>query len=347
MNPANDDQHGLTGREAVEATAAVWLSLRDRGMTAAETEAFVRWLQESPEHAAVFEELQQTWRDFDQLATLLRPGAAPDPDTLAPRRRRRFARLPLVSLAAAAGLALLALGIWEWRGPQHFAETPVGAFQKIDLPDGSVAQLNTDSAIDVDMRGNERRVRIVRGEIDFAVRKDRAHPFIVSAGRVEVRAVGTAFNVRARDARVEVLVSEGLVQVCDAVKRQPLLPPAAGTGEPAYLAVGDRAVISAPPPAAAEPVAVQVQRVSGEQLRRALAWQERRLEFDDTPLGEVVAEFNRYNRVKLVVTDAQLAARPFSGTFRTDGYEALVALLQHSFGVTVVRQGDAIQLAPR
>ncbi len=341
MNAGNGRQPAR--REAIEATAGVWLSLRDRGMTPTETEAFVRWLQEDPEHAAVFESLEQTWREFDQLAAVVSPGAAADADALAPRYRRRFARLPLVSLAAAAALAVLCTGLWWSRTPRHFAETAVGAYHRADLPDGSVAQLNTDSAIDVDMHGAERRVRIARGEVHFAVHKDPSHPFIVSVGNVQVRAVGTAFDVRDRPGAVEVIVTEGRVQVRDADHGTPLLPTSPATGEPAPLVAGERAVIPAGADRPGEPV--QVARLSEEQVRRALAWQERRLEFDATPLSEVAAEFNRYNRVQLVVTDPRLASRPFSGTFRADGYEALVALLQDSFGVVVTRERNEIRLA--
>jgi transmembrane sensor len=80
------------------------------------------------------------------------------------------------------------------------------------------------------------------------------------------------------------------------------------------------------------------------QVQRALAWQERRLEFDAVPLAEVVREFNRYNRRQLVISDPQLAAKRFSGTFRADGYETLVRLLEDDFGVTATRSGREIVL---
>lgn len=334
-DPSKSDSH----RQAIEATAAVWLSLRDRGMTPAETEGFVRWLQEDEEHAAVFASLDQTWGEFDRLAAVLKPGASASPDTLAPRYRRRFAKLPLAALSAAAALAIVCFGIWELRGPRYFAETPVGGLQKVDLPDGSVALLNTDSAIDVDMADNLRRVRVVRGEVNFSVRHNAEHPFVVSVDGVQVRDVGTVFDVRSRSATVEILVTEGSVDL------QTATAPAADGKPSAPLVAGERAVVLAAKGVAAPAGKLTVSHLSDEEMRRALAWQERRLEFDATPLGEVVAEFNRYNRTKLVVADSQLAARPFSGTFRADGYEALVGLLEDDFGVVATRRGGEIFLA--
>ena len=70
--------------ELIEAAAAAWLSLRDRGLSQAETAEFVRWLQQDPQHAAVFEELDRVWQDCDRLGALpaptricWRPGGAP------------------------------------------------------------------------------------------------------------------------------------------------------------------------------------------------------------------------------------------------------------------------------
>ena len=47
------DSGAESSREAIEATAAAWLSLRDRGLSSVETAEFVRWLQLDPRHAAL------------------------------------------------------------------------------------------------------------------------------------------------------------------------------------------------------------------------------------------------------------------------------------------------------
>ncbi|MCX6954559.1 MAG: FecR domain-containing protein [Verrucomicrobia bacterium] len=337
--------------EVIEAAAAAWLSLRDRGMSAAETAEFVRWLEQDPQHAAMFAELDRVWRDLDRLDAVPAPAAAPAPpdaDLLAPRlrahRRRRFG---WAVLGAAAVVALL-LGLSFFRTPSHTAETAVGAFQKIDMPDGSVAQLNTDSAIDTAFTAAERRVRVVRGEVFFTVTKDPARPFVVISGAVAVRAVGTAFNVRQRDSAVEVLVTEGRVRLDDTRQSRSLLPAAPSDTEPPLLLAGERAVVPLPSRSSAvnSPRAT-VEKVSPSAAQRALAWQERRLEFDGVPLADVVSEFNRYNLRHLVIADPALAAKRFSGTFRADGYESLVQLLEADFGVRAARHETEIVLHAR
>jgi transmembrane sensor len=194
----------------------------------------------------------------------------------------------------------------------------------------------------------------VRGEVFFTVTKDPARPFIVTSGPVAVRAVGTAFNVRQRADAIEVLVTEGRVRVDDTGAGRSLLPSlpssAAPNAEPPLLVAGERATVPftaatlasrlSPVPAAT----ATIEKIAAPAARRALAWQERRLEFDAIPLAEVAREFNRYNRQQLVIADAPLAAKRFSGTFRADGYESLVRLLETDFSITATRTDREIVL---
>jgi transmembrane sensor len=352
MSSDTPSPDSLPPTEAIEAAAAAWLSLRDGGMSPDETASFLRWLQQDPRHAEIFAELDRTWASFDRLAVIGQTteggGRTPDADILAPRARARRPRvLAWASLGIAATIAAFVAVT-----PRHTAETEVGAFRKIDLPDGSVVQLNTDSAIDTNFTATERRIRIARGEAFFSVAKDAARPFIVSSGPIAVRAVGTAFNVRQHADVVEVLVTEGQVQVNDtrdgrsALPAPTAMPQVAATAP--LLVAGERAlVLLAERPSSTTPASAIVEPVAPLALKRALAWQERRLEFDTVPLAQVAREFNRYNRQQLVIADAALAARKFSGSFRADGYESFVRLLETDFGVSVTHEGRETVLRAR
>jgi transmembrane sensor len=132
--------------------------------------------------------------------------------------------------------------------------------------------------------------------------------------------------------------------VNDPVSGGTLLAPQAAIDTP-VLEVGERALIPLQAQAASP---VVVAEVTPLEVERALAWQERRLEFEGTPLAEVVAEFNRYNRHKIVIADPQLETMRFGGTFRADGYEPFVRLLESGFGVTAehTERETRLRLAP-
>jgi ferric-dicitrate binding protein FerR (iron transport regulator) len=105
-----------------------------------------------------------------------------------------------------------------------------------------------------------------------------------------------------------------------------------GRGKSTLFLTADQQVM-VPSSGAAEPV-------REVDSHRALAWAEGRLIFNNDELGKVIAEFNRYNRVQLIVADPTLAAKPVSGVFNSADPEAFIAFLQSVTAVEIVRDGD-------
>lgn len=347
-----------SGREAaIEHRAAEWLAKRDRGLTATEQDELFLWLAEDPRHGEWFARHQQTVNGLKVLAEW-RPehGTRPNPDLLAqpparhdPRARRR-AWWSAGAFAAAASLAV-GFAVRQQTDAAVKEVSPAEAKIAVEaapvlrrlLEDGSSIDLNRGAEVEVQFTTEERRVRLVRGEAHFTVAKNPLRPFVVLANGVTVRAVGTAFDVRLEAAAVEVLVTEGRVSVDPPARvaaRSDEAPKAgaASVPESAFVGVGERAVVSLVAVGAA-PV---VTAVAPADMARLLAWQPRQLEFADAPLAQVVAEFNRDNRVKLVVADPILAALPIGATLRSDNVEGFVRLLETSFQVAVERRSDGV-----
>lgn len=319
-HPAND--------EALAALAAAWLVERDAGLTAAEAAAFAAWRGADPRHEDAVRRLERTWGELERLRGF-RPEARrhPDPDVLIRRGAAvRPARWPgwVVGSALAAALLVAAVSWWPaapWRTPlapaaasETYATTADG-YQRVTLADHSVLELNANSAARVEFTSGERRVRLERGEAHFTVAKDRQRPFLVRAEAVTVRAVGTEFNVRLLDRRVELLVTEGRVRV----ERAPAVAPR----EPLELGAGERVLLAADPVAAPP-----VETVPVAAMQEALVWQGPRLRFVETPLAEVIAQFNQRNQVQLRLADTSLAALTVDGSFRVEQVEAFVRLLE-------------------
>lgn len=326
--------------------AAAWLAQRDEGLSAEEQADFARWQQADPRHAAAVARLEQVWTALQQLREF-RPAARthPDRDLLAGARApARIISFPAMA-ALAALAAAVAVGVFLWRSaptaatpaPGHptiaattYATTTDG-YQRVVLDDGSVLELNASSEARVNFLPAERQVRLLRGEAHFTVAKNPRRPFIVQAGDVSVRAVGTAFNVRLAEHEVEVLVTEGRVQVENRAAG------AGPAGSPSELSARQRLVVAMP--AAAPAVAASVETLPPETVQAALAWQGPRLSFADTPLASVVAQFNRQNRIQIELGDASLASVPVDGSFRAENVEAFIRLLESNGSVQVERIG--------
>lgn len=316
---------------AIERAAADWLARRDRGLSAAEQDDYLQWLREDPRHAAATARHEATVRRLQRLAQWQPAGSSePNADLFARPAAGRWRWVAALGAAA----ALLVGGVAVWRGGRDGAPPPVAGSllrhnQKIAFEDGSVAELRDGSRIEQAYSRAERRVRLLGGEVHFTVAKDAGRPFIVEAGGVAVRAVGTAFNVRLDGTSVDVLVTEGRVQVASPAA----VAQVAETG--ALVSAQERTVVSLDAPAAPEVVPV-----SHEQISEVLAWQAPRFQFFETPLGEAVAEFNRHNAHQLVLGDPKLAARRIGGTFRTDNVEGFVTLLRLTLGLRAEVRGE-------
>src|SRR5690606_14007660 len=92
----------------------------------------------------------------------------------------------------------------------------------------------------------------------------------------------------------------------------------------------------------------EIQSVNNPDVRRSIAWLERRLEFQEDPLGEVVAEFNRYNRaLKLRIDGASISRRTYTGIFRADDPESLAQVLSEEEDLVLVRTHREILIRRR
>lgn len=309
----------------VREEAARWLAKQDRGLTGAEQDAFHHWLSADPRHRAWFARHRAGWQRLDRIAAWHpQHGAEPNPDVLAlPERRTPWRR---VALAAAA--VLMVAGAVAFR----LAESaPAGAavaasgYERRVLEDGSVVELNGGADLEIHFTPAERRVVLRRGEALFTVAKNAARPFTVRAGGVNVRAVGTAFNVRLESERVEVLVTEGRVQVS---------PPVSAT-EPPLVSAGELAVV---PLAAGS--APEIAPASEAATARVRAWQPQLIEFAADPLAEVIAELNRRNRLQLELADPALGRITITASIRSDNIEGFVELLAATARLRAEPRGD-------
>ena len=91
----------------------------------------------------------------------------------------------------------------------------------------------------------------------------------------------------------------------------------------------------------------EVRELTPDEIAQALAWQTMRLEFNNLPLRDVVAEFNRYNSRKLLIEDRDTGDILVGGSFRADNVEPFVRLMDLGFGVTSTARGRDVVLRRR
>jgi transmembrane sensor len=201
--------------------------------------------------------------------------------------------------------------------------TAIGELRSITLEDGSVVELNTSSKVHTRFTPKERKVELLRGEAVFKVAKNPNRPFRVSAGSTQIIAVGTEFNVYARQTQTVVTVIEGRVRVTGT---ENVL-----SDRDLELTVGEQAVIAPHMPVA---------RVKLADSRQAVSWTERRLIFEDTPLSEAADEFARYNPKHIRIQDPKLRNLKVSGVFSATDPASLVEFVEAYGNVRIQAEPD-------
>lgn len=293
-----------------------WVRLDAEANDSSQQLAFQQWLAENPAHAAAFAEISNLWGELDALKppvpTLGRVASNSKTRTRRSQTIRKYAPLAM----AAAVLLFCFNPLWLWLQTDY--QSPVGTNRTIHLNDGSTVVLNSDSALAVNINSQTRELSLLKGEAWFQVSPDPARPFRVHAGDGSVTALGTAFNIHVGEGQTEVTVTEHRVAV--------LLDSDIST---THLQQGERVVYSRQAISPAEAVDTQA----------ATAWQRGKLVFQNRPLGEVLAELNRYHHGYFAITDSALAQRRVNGVFRTDQPLAVLDALQNSLKLHSTRLG--------
>jgi transmembrane sensor len=87
-----------------------------------------------------------------------------------------------------------------------------------------------------------------------------------------------------------------------------------------------------------------VEAASSEDVAHSLEWKPHMLDFESTPLAEVVAVFNRHNRAQLTIGDEALRTLPIVASIRSDNVDGFVRLLEATSGVRAERRDSEIIL---
>ena len=288
-------------------------------------ERFKLWRDRSPGHRRAFERERVFWRQL-QVLEGASGGAAPfhsaRPVASGSVGRRAF--LIGAGTAAAAGVAAIALPRLEQWWRSDFS-TGVGEQAEFVLPDGSLATLNTDSAIAVDFRNDLRLVELLAGEAEFRVVQSSGGLFRVAALGGNSDALGTTFSVRVVDDLATVTVANGHVRVTGPAAPTDLDMASPGrvdlnTSEQTSYSVGE-------PPRLARKVDTETE----------LAWRTGRLIFEGRPFASAIAELGRYVPERIVLGPGVASQVPVTAIFSTGEALAAVQALARTQGLTARR----------
>ncbi len=211
------------------------------------------------------------------------------------------------------------------KGPANEISINPGSRTKITLPDGSQVWINSGSKLTYTdfFKGSTRDVQL-DGEAYFDVVKDAAHPFIVHTWGIDIKVLGTAFDVKAYKAEpvVEATLIHGSIEVIN--QNRPgapgvMLKPHEKLIYKKYLVADDRdqrADVTSPPGADSYSITIKpLAKNKADTEIPETAWVYNKLSFEDERFEDLARKMERWYDLKIIFENEKLKENRVSGSF--------------------------------
>ncbi|WP_143307655.1 FecR family protein [Chitinophaga vietnamensis] len=324
-------------------------------------EATVAELEELDQLLMQYPELQYTYTIIEEIQSVEIPGGFTATEEEAARERgldkmTQFLQEDHTAVVRrlfpwktaggiAAGLALLIAGYSLLRLPAKNAfrnevVTKTGSKTTLVLPDGTSVALNACSRLQYDAKrflSGDREV-VLTGEAFFDVKHDPSHPFVIQSGNVNIKVLGTAFNVKAytEDANVETTLISGKVEVSfpdndnTKARRVVVLQPDQKLVIPNITHIFSSKNQPVPTTGfAVVPVkASESNHTGAEDAKPETAWMNDRFEFDNASFEELSHDLERWFNVTIRFRNDRYKHEAFTGAFKKQSIDEVLQALQ-------------------
>jgi transmembrane sensor len=277
---------------------------------------FTAWLEADSRHRAVYDEVALA----DSLVTDHR--AALRGSEAAAASRRRPGRWKWAGGAIAAALALV-LVVHGWMAQRFTTYETADTAREIALADGSSVTLAPHSRVVV---SSDQREIAMSGGAWFDIRHLPGRELAITAGPLQLRDIGTKFDVQANPGLIRVGIADGRVEVASAALAKPL-----------RLEAGKHMLF--------DESAGKV-TLSNMPVAAVGSWRHGQLTYQSTPLPLVAADLSRYAGVRIELP-ASLKDRRFSGTLASSDAKAAIRDLAQLMALELVPAGGGYRLEPR
>lgn len=255
--------------------------------------------------------------------------------------KKKFVHLTRHLVGYVAAICLAVLSTWTIMNYQRenvieeelaFEEfsTPPGQRAQVKLHDGTVVWLNARSRLRYPNRfsGAERKVEL-DGEAFFEVFRNEEAPFVVSTEKLDIKVLGTKFNVFAYKGKNEFTTAliEGSVKLYQSDNESVAM----------YMSPNDYAEL--------KDGRLVKSKISSTDF---LLWKEGIYAFDDIPFGEIIKKLELYYDITIEIRNKKLNNYKFSGKFRQrDGIESVLKTLQKIYNFSYVKDEELNKITIR
>lgn len=232
--------------------------------------------------------------------------------------------------AVAAVFVALVVAVWALvrltSGPDMITLTADGSRCPFRLPDGTLVVMNRGTISYPDKFASDQRFVELTGEAWFEVAHDSLHPFIVGAGDLRLKVLGTKFYIESKNegGSASVVLDEGSVALYRESRKE----------EPLVLVPGDRAT------------------VSPDQMTKTvntnpnyIAWKTGRISFNNEPLSEVAAVLSKVYEKNIMLGNSAMANCRLTADFDQLSLDAILQIVSSTLDLKVEKHGETILLS--
>jgi len=231
---------------------------------------------------------------------------------------------------------------------KNILTTKKGSKSNLVLPDGTRVLLNSDTRLSYNQSfGKQLREVTLEGEAYFEVVKDAQHPFIVHTNTMDIKVLGTVFNVRAyhNEKNTQTTLLEGSVEVILNKRNERNL---------VVLKPHEKIVVNNDPghaqPLKADeaPVAdisvITIKTNVEDSSILETDWTKNKLAFDQAKYSDVFPELERWYGVTIDIRDSSILTRKISGIYENESLADVMESLKLATGFRYIIDGNHLKI---
>lgn len=294
------------------------------------------WIESSPENQEKYNQLKNLW----VISGLDRPGDAEIPVFFNSDKKVFIASSLFQSVLKYAAVFVFAFLLGSislylinreqsttFSGLYNTIEVPNGQRSQITLYDGTKVWINSGTKFKYPVAfSKDTRDVYIEGEAYFDVAKDKKHPFIVNAGRLKIKVLGTRFNVCAypEDGKSYTTLEEGSVNAINTKN-----------GDQFTLKPGEQVTFNP-----------STNSLQYQDVNTALytSWKENMLRFDDATFAELIIKMERWYGIKITIDPSVNTKERYTMTIKTESLREMLSLISKTTQIKYEINGNSVRI---
>lgn len=316
----------MATKDMIQEQACHWISLELDGINLEENEKFNIWINENIKHKIAFEEEKSFINEIKSLPKdfldELKYEVSQNREL---KKRKKIFLNKITPLVAACILIVLYINFFvEFTTfTQNFVATNK-IQNNILLPDNSNISLDANTSINIKYYKNKRVVELSRGKAIFDVTPNKEQPFIIHTDRINVKVLGTKFEVVNHNDEIQINVLEGTVRVSKTKEDDKQLA-IVTKGESLHLDTNANLISQ-----------------KNENIKKMLQWSEGKYSFQQTNLEEVLNEFSKHLNISVNFEKQITTKYPITGNFDIKHFDDFLKVLPMIHPVKITKVGNII-----